>query len=116
MTIRNTRNMHIRSSRVPLAEVYFSMSEALRTAWADEIESSSIEMTPAPCGLEVCGVTDRPGPGNSEGRPVFKRDDSDSRCAVWRQYPQPEATDGVLTIPLKGSGYSSRLVYTPRYR
>jgi len=26
----------------------------------------------------------------------------DSRCAVWRQYPRPEATVGVLTVSLKG--------------
>ena len=36
----------------------------------------------------------------------------DSRCAVWRQYRRPEATDGVLKVPLKGSGYLSRLVCT----
>ena len=32
VTIRNARNIHIRSSRAPLAEVYFLRSEALRTA------------------------------------------------------------------------------------
>ena len=32
----------------------------------------------------------------------------DSRCAVWRQYPCPDTTVGVLTVPLKGSGYLSR--------
>ena len=31
-----------------------------------------------------------------------------SRCAVWRQYSRPDATVGVLTVLLKGSGYSSR--------
>jgi len=75
VTIRNTRNIHIRSNRVPLAEVYFSMFEKLRAAQADETESSSIETTPAPCGLEVGGVAVLPGPGNFEGWPAFGRND-----------------------------------------
>jgi hypothetical protein len=36
-----------------------------------------------------------------------------SRLAVWRQYPHPDATVGVLTVPLKGYGYSSRRKCTP---
>ena len=35
----------------------------------------------------------------------------DSSFTVWRQYPRPDATAGVLKVPLNGSGYSSRLVY-----
>jgi len=73
VTIRNTRNIHIRSSRVPSAEVYFSVSETLHTSQADEIESSSTEIILAPCGLEAGGVAVLPGPGNLEGWPGFER-------------------------------------------
>ena len=33
---------------------------------------------------------------------------TESRCAVWGQYPRPDTTVGVLTVPLKGNLYSSR--------
>ena len=32
----------------------------------------------------------------------------DPRCAIWGQYTRPDATVGVLTVPLKYSGCSSR--------
>jgi len=34
----------------------------------------------------------------------------DFRCTVWRQHPRPDATVGVLKVPLKGSRYSSRCI------
>ena len=73
MTIRNTRDIHIRSSRIPLAEGYVSISETLHTTQVDEIESASPEAIPAPCGLEAGGVAVLPGPGNLEGWPGFER-------------------------------------------
>jgi hypothetical protein len=73
VTVGKTRNIYIRLSRAPLAEVYSSMSEALRKAQTDEIESSSIKMTPALRGLEVDGVAVLPSPGNLERRPVLER-------------------------------------------
>ena len=36
----------------------------------------------------------------------------DSRCAVWRQYPHPDATVGVLIVPLKGSENMFRSEYS----
>ena len=31
---------------------------------------------------------------------VAQRQQRDSRYAVWRQYPRPDTTDGVLMVPL----------------
>ena len=36
----------------------------------------------------------------------------DPRCAVQRYDPPPDTTVGVLTVPLKGYGYSSRFLCT----
>ena len=54
------------------------------------------------------------GPGDLEGWLVFERN-SDSVVVPderFGDHQRPEATDGILTVPLKGSGYSSRLVCT----
>ena len=47
-------------------------------------------------GLETLGHSKR-------CKPVY------SKSSIWNCQPEPHATDGVLTVPLKGSRYSSRL-------
>ena len=78
VTIRNAKDIHTCSSRVPLAEVYSPISDALRTALPNEIKSSSVGMAPAPCRHEIGGFTSLPGPGNLEGRPVFEQNSGNS--------------------------------------
>ena len=48
--------------KVPLAEIYPSISTAFRGAWLDEIESYGVGVTPAFVGLEVGGVAALPTP------------------------------------------------------
>ena len=100
MTIRKPKNAYIRRSRVSLPEIYSSTSEAFRIVYAEVVLAFWIAVPP--------------GPGNLGSRLVrvdrplcyhFRR-------AVWRQYPRPDETVWVLTVPLKGSGYSSSLVCT----
>ena len=74
--------------------------------WANETGGSDVEVTPACGGVEVHGAAVLPIPHSLEGCETAEA--PDSRRAVWSQYPRPDATVGVLTVPLKGSGYSSR--------
>ena len=53
-TVRKPRNIYIHYGRVPLPEIYFSISEAFRPA--GETEASDIEVTPALGRVEVRGV------------------------------------------------------------
>ena len=69
--------------------------------WTNGTRELGIEVTPACGGVEVYVAAVLPAPHSLGGWP-------DSRCAVWTQYPRPDATVGVLTVPLKGSGCSSR--------
>ena len=62
MTIHNTRYYYIRRRRVPLVEVYSSISENLRIAHADETEQLSVEVIPAPGGVVVDGTVVLPDP------------------------------------------------------
>jgi len=51
-------------------------------------------------------------PGKSAGFRAKRLSRFDSRCAVWKQYPQPDGTVGVLAVSSTGSGYSFTLVCT----
>jgi hypothetical protein len=62
VTIHNTRYYHIRCRRVPLAEGYSSISENLHIAYANKTEQLSVEVTPAPSGVEVDRIVVLPGP------------------------------------------------------
>jgi hypothetical protein len=62
VTIHNTRSYYIRRRRVPLAEGYSLISENLHIAYANETEQSSVEVTPAPSGVEVDGIIVLPDP------------------------------------------------------
>ena len=53
MTARKTRNICIHQSRDPLPEIYSSISEVFRPAYAGETETSDVEVTPALGGAEV---------------------------------------------------------------
>ena len=62
MTIHNTRCYYIRRRRVPLAEGYSLISENLHIAYANETEQLSVEVTPAPSGVQVDGIVVLPDP------------------------------------------------------
>ena len=64
MTVHKTRYMYIHHSRVPLPEIYSSLSEAFRIAYAAETEVPSVEAVLALGGVEVCWIAVLPGPGN----------------------------------------------------
>ena len=62
MTIHNTGYYYIRRSTVPLAKVCSSISENLRIVHADETDQLSVEVIPAPGGVEVDGTVVHPNP------------------------------------------------------
>jgi len=95
---------------MPVAELDWTIPENFHIAWTDETGELGIEVTPACSGVEVGGVAILAVPHSLEGWPDFER--NSPGCAVWRQYSRPDVTVGVLTGPLKGYGYSSRLVYS----
>ena len=109
MTIHNTGYYYIRRSTVPLAKVCSSISENLRIVHADETDQLSVEVIPAPGGVEVDGTVVHPNPVIREIGQVL----SETALALQPQIrgletiSRPNATDGVLTVPLKDSGYSS---------
>ena len=101
VSVRNTRNIYICHSRVPLPNIYSLISGAFCPVYASETEAADVEMAPAFGRVEVGSWL------------VFKRNGcciANSRCAVRRRYPRPDATAGVPTVPLKRSGYPSRIV------
>ena len=53
VTVYKTRDICIRHSRVPLPEIYSSLPEAFRVAYADETEVPGVEVVPALGGVEV---------------------------------------------------------------
>ena len=54
VTVPRTRDIYIRCRRVPLAEVYCSVSENFPLVWTDKNGESSVEVTPA-CGAAEVG-------------------------------------------------------------
>ena len=76
----------------------------------DETGGSDVGVSPTCGGVEVGGIAILPAPVVWKVGQVSSEtaEAPDYRCAVWRQYPCPDATVGVLTAPLKGSRYSSR--------
>ena len=47
--------MYIRRRRVPLSEIYYSMSEVFCIAYTDETERLDIKVVPGHCGVGVGG-------------------------------------------------------------
>ena len=87
MTVPRTRDIYIRHRRVPLAEVYCSVSENPPPPSCEPTKTElSVEVTPAYGAVEVGGFATLPAPV------VFgagwdlseKAKAPDSRCAVWR--------------------------------
>ena len=65
VTVHKTRDIYIRHSRVPLPEIYSSLSEAFHKAYTNETaEAPGVEAVPAPGGVEVCWIAVLPRPGN----------------------------------------------------
>jgi hypothetical protein len=62
VTIRSTIYYHIHRRRVPLAEIYSSISASLHVTYTDENEELGAEMAPARGGAEVAGVAAFPDP------------------------------------------------------
>ena len=112
MTVHKTRERDIRHSRIPLPEIY-SLSEAFRIAYADETGAPGVAVVPALGGVEVGWIAVPLGPGNLVSWLVFERI---SRCAAIPDTrfgnnihdPMQWLGPGVLIVPLKGYGYSSR--------
>jgi len=104
VTVPRTSDIHIRRRMVPLAEVYCSIPENFPIAWTDKTGELSVEMTQAYGVAEVGEFSFLPAPCSlGAGWDSSKKAKApDSRSAVWRQYPRPDATVGVLTVPLKG--------------
>ena len=59
-----TGDIYIRHSRVPLPEIYSSLSEVFHKAYADETEVPGVEAVSALGGVEVCWIAVLPDPGN----------------------------------------------------
>jgi len=85
VTVPRTRDIYIRRRRVPLAEVYCSVSENFPLVWTNKNRELSVEVIPA-CGTAEVGefatlsasVALGVGWDSSE-----KAKAPDSRCAVW---------------------------------
>jgi len=54
VTIRKTRDIYIRHSRVPLPKIYSSLSEVFHKAYMEETEVPGVEAVSAFGGVEVC--------------------------------------------------------------
>ena len=73
VTVHKTRDIYIRHSRVPLPEIYSSLSEVFHKAYADETEVPGVEAVAALGGVEVCWIAVLPDPGNLGSWLGFKR-------------------------------------------
>ena len=72
MTIHKTRNIYIRRRRVPLSEVYSSISENFHLAYASGVERSCVEVN-ASVQYGSSRRNHSPSqPRNLEGWPVFE--------------------------------------------
>ena len=94
-----------------LAEVYCSVSENFHIVWTSETGELDVEVTPA-CGrVKAHGTAVLPTPRSLEGWPDFEKNGRGAGFQMCRL--ETISTPGqrkvrVLTVPLKGSGYSSR--------
>ena len=83
VTVPRTGDIYIRCRRVPLAEVYCSVSENFPLVWTNQNRELSVELIPACGAAEVGEFAALPALGagwdSSE-----KAKTLDSRCAVWR--------------------------------
>lgn len=70
-------------------------------AYANETQRQSTGTTQVPGWIEMAGIVALPRVANLRTK-QFRS--CDPGRAVWRQYPSPDAADGVLTVPLKGIG------------
>jgi len=114
VTVPRTRDIYIRRRRVPLAEVCCSVSENLPLVWTNENRELSVEVIPA-CGTaEVGYFATLPALRSFGGWLGFKRK---GRGAGFQMrgleiISTPRRNGRVLTVPLKGYQYSSRLVFS----
>ena len=67
VTAYKTRGLNIRRRRVPLAEIYCSISENFHIVYTNKTGELSVGMTPACGGVEVGGVVTLPAPHSLEG-------------------------------------------------
>ena len=72
VTICRTRNLYIRHSSVLLLEIYSSISEAFRVAYAGNAETSGVEVVLALGKVEVGWIVVLPVPGNLGSWLVFE--------------------------------------------
>jgi hypothetical protein len=86
VTIRNARYYHIRRRRVPLSEVYSSISAVFRTACTNETERLCVRVVPERSRVGVGGIGVLPDDITRKGGRVLSEwpQHRDSRCAVWR--------------------------------
>ena len=92
VTVPRTRDLNIRRRRVPLAEIYYSISENFHIVYTNKTGESSVGATPA-CG----GVATLPAPRSLEGWLGFERN---GRGAV-----TPDARFGDnIRVPTQRSG------------
>ena len=73
MTVPRTKNLNIRRRRVPLAEIYCSISENLYIVYMNKAGGSSVGVTPACGGVEVGGEVTLSTPRSLEGWLGFER-------------------------------------------
>jgi hypothetical protein len=108
VTIHNARHYPKRYRRVPLTEVYSSISENPAPCTPVKQHSQAFKKCQFTIWIRYVRLECFPahitqGVGAFRAKWPWLRD---SRCAVWKQYPGPDRTVGVLTVPLKGTGYS----------
>ena len=72
-------------------------------AYANETQRQSTGTTQVPGWIEMAGIVALPRVANLRTK-QFRS--CDPGRAVWRQYPSPDAADGVLTVPSKCGEYS----------
>jgi len=74
VTVHKTRERYIRHSRVPLPEIYSSLSGAFHKAYVDETEVPGVELAVSALGgIEVCWIAVLPDFGNLGSWLGFKR-------------------------------------------
>ena len=73
VTIHNARNIYIRRRRVPLSEVYSSISENFHLAYTSGIEQSCVEVRASVWYSWSRWDSSPSRPRNLEGWPVFER-------------------------------------------
>ena len=73
MTIHKTWDIYIRHGRVPLPEIYSSLSEVFYKAYADETKVPGVEAVSVLGGVKVCRIAVLPDPGNLGSWLSYKR-------------------------------------------